>query len=177
MRPRSPLAPRRGIALPAVHPMKNLLRLLSFVVLGLLSARAADEKILTAVRAADAERMAATKAADPARLAAIFSDELRYAHSSGKVDTKASYSQSLTSKATVYESFDYKQRDFLVAGPGVVLMSGRCIIRVITPGQPAVDNDLNFLAVWREENGKWRFLSWQSCKNPAPAAAAAPATK
>ena len=30
-------------------------------------------------------------------------------------------------------------------------------------------NDLNFLAVWREENGKWRFLAWQSCRNP-PAA-------
>ena len=157
--------------------MKNLLRLLPLLVFGLISAHAADEKILTAVRAADAERQAATTAGDAKRLDAIFSNELRYAHSNGKVDTKASYSQSLTSKATVYESFDYKQRDFLVAGPGVVLMSGRVIIRVITSGQPAVDNDLNFLAVWREENGKWRFLSWQSCKNPAPTAAAAPTAK
>ena len=29
-------------------------------------------------------------------------------------------------------------------------------------------NDLNYLAVWREEKGKWRFLAWQSCKNPPP---------
>ena len=29
--------------------------------------------------------------------------------------------------------------------------------------------DLNFLTVWREEGGKWRFLAWKSCKNPPPA--------
>jgi hypothetical protein len=29
-----------------------------------------------------------------------------------------------------------------------------------------VDIGLGFLAVWREEAGKWRFLSWQSCKLP-----------
>ena len=34
-----------------------------------------------------------------------------------------------------------------------------------------VDMLLSFLSVWREENGKWRFLAWQSCKLPAPAAA------
>jgi len=30
-----------------------------------------------------------------------------------------------------------------------------------------MDSVLSFLAVWREENGKWRFLAWQSCKLPA----------
>jgi len=29
--------------------------------------------------------------------------------------------------------------------------------------------DLNYLAVWRQEGGRWRFLAWQSCKNPSPA--------
>ena len=59
------------------------------------------------------------------------------------------------------------------AGPGVVLMSGRVMIRVRT-GEQKTANDLNYLAVWREENGHWRFLAWQSCKNPpaVPASAA-----
>jgi len=39
-----------------------------------------------------------------------------------------------------------------------------------TSGQKAT-NDLNYLAVYREENGKWRFLAWQSCKNPPEAEA------
>lgn len=126
------------------------------------------EQMIAAARTADDERLAATLAADPARLDAIFSADLRYAHSSGKVDTKASYVKSLVSRGTVYESFDYQDRDFTIAGPGVVIMSGRVIIHSRNDGQP-VALDLNYLAVWREENGHWRFLAWQSCRNP-PAA-------
>ena len=161
--------------------MRNLLCLTSLLCLSVAvhaadtavkspGSAAANEKLIAAVTAADEERMAATKAADPKRLEAIFSDELRYAHSSGKVDNKKSYVESLVSHRTVYESFDYKERTFLPVGPGIVLMSGRALIHARTDGQK-VENDLNFLAVWREENGKWRFLAWQSCKNPPPAPA------
>ena len=149
----------------------RLLPLFALFALFAVAAHAADDKVIAAVRAADDERMAATKAGDRSRLEAIFSDQLRYAHSSGKVDTKASYMQSLTTRTTVYESFDYKERNFTVAAPGVVLMSGRVLIKATNNGQRA-DNDLNILAVWREEKGKWRFLAWQSCKNP-PAEGAA----
>lgn len=147
--------------------MKTLLRLLPFLALMFVVARAADDKVIAAVKAADAERIAATKAGDRARLEAIFSDELRYAHSSGKVDTKASYVQALASRASIYESFVYQDQKFQVVAPGVVTMTGRALIKA---GSATAMNelDLNFLAVWREENGKWRFFAWQSCKNPAP---------
>src|SRR5882672_9670536 len=148
--------------------MKTLLRLLPLLVLALVSLHAAEDKAIAAARAADAERLAATKAGDKARLEAIFSDELRYAHSSGKVDSKASYVTSLVTHATVYESFDYKDQIFKVVAPGVVSMAGRVLIKATNNGARA-DNDLNFLAIWREENGKWRFFAWQSCKNLPPA--------
>jgi hypothetical protein len=148
--------------------MKTLLRLLPFLVLAFVAAHAADSNIIAAVKAADEERMAAIKAGDRARLDAIFSDELRYAHSSGKIDTKASYIQSLTSRNTVYESFEYKERNIVEAGPGVALVNGRVLVKAVSNGARA-DNDLNILAVYRLENGKWRFLAWQSCKNPPPA--------
>ena len=152
--------------------MKNPLRLLALFALAFVTLHAADDKALAAARAADDERLAATKSADPKQLDAIFSNDLRYAHSSGKVDTKASYVQSLTSRNTIYESFDYQERNFTIAAPGVVLMTGRVLIHSSNNGQK-VENDLNFLAVWREEGGRWRFLAWQSCKNPPPAPAAA----
>lgn len=149
--------------------MQHLGRLL--FLLALLSNRlpAAEDALIAAVRAADDERLAATRAADPARLDAIFSDALRYAHSNGKVDDKASFVQSLTSRKIIYESFDYQERAFTAAAPGVVLMTGRVIARAISAGQPLI-LDLNFLAVWREEGGRWRFLAWQSSRNPPPAA-------
>lgn len=152
--------------------MKNVLRLVFVLSLALLSLRAADAPVIAAVKAADDERVAATKAGDGPRLDAIFSDELRYAHSSGVIDTKASYSKALTSRSTVYETYDYQERTFLPAGPGIVLMSGRVLIHSRN-GEVKNHLDLNFLAVWRLEHGQWRFLAWQSCRN----APAAPATK
>ena len=137
-------------------------------LLALVSLRAADDKSIAAVRAADAERVAATLAGDGPRLNAIFSDELRFAHSIGLVDTKVSYMKSLTSHSTVYESYDYKEQNFLPAGPGIVLMTGRALVHVRI-AQVRNDLDMNFLAVWREEGGMWRMLAWQSCKNPPPA--------
>ena len=76
--------------------------------------------------------------------------------------------KSLVSRRTIYDSFNYSERNFKAVGPGIVLMTGRVVIHASNDGVKVI-NDLNFLAVWREENGHWRFLAWQSCKNPPPA--------
>src|ERR1039458_5237189 len=55
-----------------------------------LLAPAESPKLVAAVKTADDERCAATKSGDPQRLDAIFSDELRYGHSSGKEIGRAS---------------------------------------------------------------------------------------
>ena len=148
----------------------TLLRLLPLLALLAVAVRGADDKLIAAVRAADDERVAATKSGDRARLEAIYSDDLHYAHSNGKIDNKASYVESLVKRTTVYEKYDYQKREFRPAGPGIVLMIGRVLITSSGTGGKQ-NNDLNILAVWREEKGKWRFLAWQSCKNlPADAA-------
>jgi ketosteroid isomerase-like protein len=134
------------------------------------TATASNSALLAAVAAADDERCAATQAGDRARLAASYSDDLHYAHSNGKIDNKSSQIEGVINGPNIYEKFDYKDRTFVHAGPGVVLMKGRVLVHMKskTTGQKLV-NDLNYLAVWREENGKWRFLAWQSCKNLPPA--------
>ena len=154
--------------------MKTLLRLLPLLALFTTAIHAADDKLIAAVRAADDERIAATQAGDAKRLAAIYSDALHYAHSNGKVDTKASQIKGITTSGNTYERFEHKERTFIPAGPGIVLMKGRVLMHMSNATGKVV-NDLNYLAVWREEQGKWRFLAWQSCKNPpageAPAGA------
>lgn len=147
--------------------MKILLRLLPLLALLVTAVRAADAKMLAALRAADDERVAATLAGDRARLAASYSDELHYAHSNGQVDNKASQIEGVATSAASYDRFEYKDRTFVPIGPGIVLMKGRVIVHMTNKqsGQK-IANDLNYLAVWREEKGRWRFLAWQSCKNP-----------
>lgn len=150
--------------------MKTPIALLLLSLVFAAAPRAAEDAVIAAVRAADDERIAATIAADAARLGASYSDALHYAHSSGKIDTKASQIAGITTGTTKYERVEYKERTFVPAGPGVMLMKGHVLVhtRNKTSGQPGL-LDLNYLAVWRQEGGRWRFLAWQSCKNPAPA--------
>ena len=151
--------------------MKTTL-LLSLLAFFAVAAHAADEKIIAAVRAADDARVAATKAGDRAGLAAIYSDGLHYSHSNGKVDSKASQLEGVIAGANRYDSFEYKERTFVPAGPGVVLMKGRVLVHMTNKTSAQKSSmDLNYLAVWREENGKWRFFAWQSCRNPVDSAA------
>lgn len=128
----------------------------------------ADRLPTRALASADDARVAAMKSADREKLTAILSDDLRYAHSSGTVDTKQSFIEALTTGRTKYVALDYEERAFTFPAPGIALMTGRAHVKVANATGEA-DMLLSFLSVWREENGHWRFLAWQSCKLPAPA--------
>ncbi len=146
--------------------MKSSLRCL-LLLTGLLAAtslRAATDPA-AAWRAADDARVTAMISAQPARLAAVFSDDLLYVHSSGKADTKTSFTATLTSGKTNYRAMEYEQREFREAVPGLVLMNGRARVTVGST-VPYTELTLSFLAVYRLERGQWRMLAWQSCRVP-----------
>lgn len=118
-----------------------------------------------ALQAADDARVAAIVKMDKAGLDEAFSDGLRYAHSTGAIDDKAGYTDLIMSGRTKYVIYDYKVRDFTFPAPGIALMAGKVHIKSDTGGN-INDAILGYLAVWREEKGKWKFLAWQSCKLP-----------
>ena len=147
--------------------MKTLLRFLPLLCLSVATLSAAsDDKIIAAVRAADDERIAATIAGDAKRLAASYSDDLHYGHSNGRNDNKESQIKGLTTGGNKYQKFEHKERTFTVVAPNVVIGKGHVLMYLTTRSGEKVLNDLNYLSVWRNENGQWRFLAWQSCKNP-----------
>lgn len=145
-----------------------ILRTLAILFLGILRLHAGEEPALAALRAADDERVRATLAADRAGLDDIYSDKLRYAHSTGVVDTKNGLIEAITRGRMKYKAIRYEERCFELLAPGVALMTGRAQVRVTT-ADGSSEARLSFLAVWREEKGKWRFRAWQSCKIPASA--------
>jgi hypothetical protein len=155
------------------HFTMKLLRLvlLPFALVH-VSLRAANDPAAV-WRAMDDARVQAMISADPATLATVFSDELRYVHSSGKLDTKVSFIKALASGASKYNSVTYEQRDFREVVPGLVLMDGRCRV-TLGKTAPFTELHLSFLAAYRLEKGTWRFLAWQSCKLPDPATPAKP---
>ncbi|MFM7607109.1 MAG: nuclear transport factor 2 family protein [Prosthecobacter sp.] len=118
------------------------------------------------LKIADKTRVAAMQSGDRAKLDAVFSDDLRYAHSNGIVDTKKSFIEILAAKKTKYMVYEYEEQNFTFPAPGMALMTGRAHIKA-DAGGTIMDGVLSFLAVWRKEQGQWRFLAWQSCRMPA----------
>ena len=143
---------------------QSRLLLSALLLVPLAALHAADDAPL-AVQSADDARIAAMSSPERGKLAAIFSDDLRYAHSTGAVDTKTSFIDTLTSGKTKYLRFQYIERDFSFPSPTIALMTGRVRIRAAT-AEGEIENSISFLAVWRLEEGRWRFLAWQSCKLP-----------
>ena len=146
--------------------MKHLATL--FAVLLALTAPAADHPELARVTAANDARVAAMLAPTREKLEAVLSPDLRYTHSNGQVDTKASLIDSLLDGSAKYLKYDFHERTVTFPAPGIALMAGRFDVKAVVKGN-AAESTISFLAVWRLEKGEWKFLAWQSCKVP-PAA-------
>jgi len=130
-----------------------------------LTVQAAEHPELVRVTAADDARVAAMLAPTREKLDAVLSSELRYAHSNGQVDTKAALIASLTNGSAKYSKYAYQERTFTFPAPGIALMAGRFDVKAVVKGN-AAESTNSFLAVWRLEQGEWKFLAWQSCKVP-----------
>ena len=146
--------------------MRTRLLIVLFITLGWIPLLAVEP--LAALRTADDARVAATLAGDTTALAPLLSESLHYSHSSGKLDSKASLLEALKTGTIRYSRLDYETREFKEAAPGLALMTGRVRVQIGTAEAP-VQMVLAFLAVWRLEEGQWRFMAWQSCRlAPAP---------
>ena len=113
----------------------------------------------------DRKRMQAMAAKDVATLEAVLADDLVYAHSSARLDTKRSLIDAMKSGATVYtgiEPSDVKAQDL---GDAVVL-TGIALIKVVSNGTPNAFG-VRFTDVYAKRNGGWQMVTWQSTRLPA----------
>ena len=130
-----------------------------------LTCAAAEHPELARVHTANDARVAAMLAPTREKLEAVLSPELRYTHSNGQVDTKASLIDSLLDGSAKYMKYQFHECSFTFPAPGIALMAGRFDVKAVVKGN-AAESTISFLAVWRLEQGEWKFLAWQSCKIP-----------
>jgi ketosteroid isomerase-like protein len=112
----------------------------------------------------DKKRMEAMATKDIATLNDVLADDLIYAHSSARLDTKQSLIGNMQSGSTVYQSVvpsDVKAQDL---GDAVVL-TGIARIKVTSGGKP-MDFGVRFTDVYAKRGGKWQMVTWQSTKLP-----------
>ncbi len=112
-------------------------------------------------------RAAAMLAADTDILAGMLHEELTYMHSTGGVDTKASYLDGVGSGAFNYKKIDRDDVSVKVHGDvGLVFYHLNADVE-IRGNLRNLDNRL--LAVWVRESGGWQLLAIQSGAIPEPA--------
>lgn len=125
------------------------------------SAQTQDEKDV----AAAVESLRATMVdPDKSKLDALVAPELSYGHSSGKVDDKASFIESLLSGASDFVSINLQDQTIRVAGNTAIVrhkLSGETADK--SKGTTAPVN-LGVLTIWQKQGGHWKILARQAVK-------------
>ena len=117
------------------------------------------------ILALEEERFAAMIARDFPRLQLLVHDELMYTHSSGVVDGKATWLDSMKSGRVKYKKAQCTDRKVRMYGE-TALITGRAQIEAEIGGQPKTLK-LLFLNAWTKTPQGWKFVAWQSTPLPA----------
>lgn len=114
------------------------------------------------VAAAVAQLSKAMLDADSARLVAMVRDELSYAHSSGKIEDKATFVNALASGRSDFLSMNFTDQK-------ITVVKNTAVVRHTLTGQ-VVDNGkqgdlkLHVLLVWVKKGGRWQLLARQAVR-------------
>jgi len=139
----------------------------------LVSAAHAQPPVIAAIQA-DQARVAAMAAGDAAALGRLLSDQLRFVHSDGRIESKADYVRNLLAGDTAYADVRATEVETMQVSHDVVVVLGLQRMRKRLGGQWS-DVTLRYLGVWRHEQEGWRLMAWQSARpagnSTVPAAA------
>jgi hypothetical protein len=112
------------------------------------------------VRELEEQRYGAMLRADLATLDRLLDDGLTYTHSSGAVDTKASYLAGVRDKTWEYKTIS-RENERVVVRAGCALVFCRLRIELSVRGTPK-KVDSNALAVWIQDGQQYRLLAVHS---------------
>jgi len=114
------------------------------------------------VTAADAARFRAMTSGDLDGLGRLLADNLVYVHSSGRIETKVQFLESLRSGQLKYTSIS--PSDLVVRANGSLgVVTGRAQVKVVSGGQPR-EFTIRYTAVYALNSGVWQLSSWQSTR-------------
>lgn len=135
---------------------------LALFAVGCVHVVAAEPAVIAAVKA-DKARLAAMMAGDGEALGRLMSDQLRFVHSDGRVESKPDYIKNLMAGDTAYTGAKTSELETTQVSNDVVVIIGVQEMRKKL-GTEWSDIKLRYLAVWRNENGAWRMIAWQSAR-------------
>lgn len=141
--------------------MKRLLCLFSFCFVISIGtyAQSADEKEV----AATVEKFKKALL-DPTKenLDELTAPELSYGHSSGKMEDKATFMQSLISKSSDFVTMELSQQTIKIIG-NTAIVRHNLNAETVDGGKPGTAK-IGVLLIWQKQQGKWKLLARQAFK-------------
>jgi ketosteroid isomerase-like protein len=130
----------------------------------LLLAAAAWAGVEEDVKKAEQDWAAGITKNDFALLGKVLADDLHYLHSTGLVDTKAAYIESMRSGKQKYASLKYGNIKVRVYGVAAVV-NADAHVEFVTDGKPGKAH-LAFTHVFAKKGAQWQLVSHQSLRLP-----------
>ena len=112
--------------------------------------------------AVEQQRFDAQVNKDVAVLERVLANDLHYTHSSGNIDGKQSYIQSIREGKSNYGSVDVQEQKVRVYGNTAVI-NGVCLIKM-TSNNTTTDLKLRYTDVYVKNGGQWQMVTWQSLR-------------
>ncbi len=134
---------------------------LCLITAGLVAAQSTDEKDV----AAAVESLRATMVdPDKAKLESLVAPELSYGHSSGKIDDKSSFIESLMTGTSDFASITLQDQTIKLSGTTALVrhkFAGESFDKAKGTKSPI---NLHVLTVWQKQGGQWKLLARQATK-------------
>jgi hypothetical protein len=117
---------------------------------------------LMQIREKEQARFAAMIAGDLSALSQLLDDELVYVHSSGKVDSKSEYLETLRSGSIAYESIEVIRDHHRHGEESFILVQSLSAKMRLAVGAEPVMRKLSIMSVWRETVSGWKLVAMHS---------------
>jgi hypothetical protein len=114
-----------------------------------------------AVKAVELQRFEFMVQGDTTLLERLLAEDLTYVHSTGVVDTKASFLQSLASGKLRYLALTPSEIAVRLLGTAAAVVTGRADIKVVANGKE-ISFPARFTSVYAKHHGRWLLAAWQS---------------
>ena len=119
-----------------------------------------QSKEINAVSAAVEAFRKATIAADKSTLDKLTANELSYGHSSGRLETKAQFIESLTSGKSGFSAIELSDQT-------ITIVDSTALVRHVFNGasrRESANLKLSILTVWLQQQGQWKLVARQAAK-------------
>lgn len=116
------------------------------------------------VEQVERRRFAAMVAQDVATLEPMLAEDLRYVHSTGQLENKAQFIETIRSGRLRYLAIEVEELDARLY-EDVAVVSGLLKAEGQAGGQP-VTLKLRYTDVYVSRDGRWQLVAWQSSRLP-----------